>query len=176
MSTLTSPRLNYERLSSEKLAAFHALATDEHIRRYLIDGQIVDLAWCEEQLAASDALFAKCGLGLWLAALPEQPTTPLGFCGFIRFPETGPEPQLLYALLPAFTGQGYATEMASFLVDFVRLHTSAREIVAAVDEPNVASCRVLEKLGFERTHTSLGAFGQTIHFRLAFPHFPGFHV
>jgi len=176
MSTLTSPRLSYSRLSAENLAAFHALATDEHIRHYLLDGQIVDRAWCEEQLAASDALFAQRNVGMWVAAARDNPQTSLGFCGFLCMDEHSTEPQLLYALLSAFTGQGYATEMATALVDFVRLHTSAREIVAAVDEPNVASCRVLEKLGFQRTHTSPGEFGQTIHFRLALPHFPGFHV
>jgi ribosomal-protein-alanine N-acetyltransferase len=167
MPALTSPRLTYQRLSAENLDAFHALAIDEHIRRYLIDGEIVDLAWCDEQRAASDALFAERSVGIWLAAPVATPDEPLGFCGFIRFPETGPEPQLLYALLPAFTGQGYATEMASALVDYVRAHTSAREIISAVDEPNIASCRVLEKLGFQQTHTTPGAFGQTIHFRLA---------
>ncbi len=165
MSTLTSPRLTYARLSATNVAAFHALAIDEHIRRYLLDGELVDFAWCDEQLAASDSLFVERSVGIWLAAPAATSDEPLGFCGFIRFPETGPEPQLLYALLPAFTGQGYATEMATALVDYVRVHTTAREIISAVDEPNVASCRVLEKLGFEQTHTSPGAFGQILHFK-----------
>jgi|GEM_PF-2135834 len=69
MATLTSQRLTYERLAAENLAAFHALATDESIRRYLLDGEIVDRAWCEEQLAASGALFAERGVGIWLASL-----------------------------------------------------------------------------------------------------------
>jgi RimJ/RimL family protein N-acetyltransferase len=165
MSTLSSQRLSYSRLSAENLAAFHVLAIDEHIRRYLLDGQVVDLAWCEEQLAAGDALFAERHVGLWLAAVPEQPAAPLGFCGFIRFPETGPEPQLLYALLQPFTGQGFATEMATALVDYVRANTAAREIISAVDEPNAASYRVLEKIGFERTHTTPGMFGRILHFK-----------
>lgn len=166
MRTLASPRLSYSRLAAENLAAFHALAIDEHIRRFLLDGQIVDLAWCEAQLAASNSLFAERSVGLWLAALPEHAANAVGFCGFILFPETGPEPQLLYALLQPFTGQGFATEMATALVDYVRQHTAAREILSAVDEPNVASCRVLEKLGFQQTHATAGAFGFVLHYRL----------
>jgi RimJ/RimL family protein N-acetyltransferase len=165
MRTLASPRLTYHRLTADNLSAFHALATDEHIRCYLLDGEVVDRVWCEAQLAASETLFAERGVGLWLTSSTGDPDQPLGFCGFIRFPETGPEPQLLYALLERFTGQGYATEMATALVEVVRANTSAREIISAVDEPNAASCRVLEKLGFQQTHASLGAFGRVLHYR-----------
>jgi RimJ/RimL family protein N-acetyltransferase len=153
-----SARLKYRRLTADDLVTFHALVVDDHVRRYLLDGLTMDLAWCREQVAASDDLFAERGVGLWLA-YREGETTPLGFCGFIRFGETGAEPQLLYALPVAHVGQGYATEMARALVEYVRLHTWATEIISAVDEPNVASSRVLEKLGFQPMGVSAGAFG-----------------
>ena len=40
------------------------------------------------------------------------------------------------------------------------------EIIAAVDEVNAASVRVLEKLGFERVSTLQGAFGDMFSYRL----------
>ena len=121
---LTSPRLHYRRLSAEDLNAFHALIVNEHVRRYLLDGLTMDREWSAGQVAASDALFAERGVGLWLAFLPGQPSPPIGFCGFICFAETGPEPQLLYALLAEHAGQGYATEMAQALIERSLLRSS----------------------------------------------------
>lgn len=161
-----STRLSYRRLSPDDLDAFHVLVVDEHIRRYLLDGLTVDRDWCAEQVQASDALFAERGLGLWLVYQTGS-SAPLGLCGFIRFGETGSEPQLLYALPAEYAGQGYATEMASTLVEYVRQNTAAMEIISAVDEPNVASSRVLEKLGFELTDSSPGAFGRMLRYRLS---------
>ena len=162
----TSLRLNYRRLSAADIDTFHSLIVDEHVRRYLLDGLTMDRQWSVGQVAASDALFAERGLGIWLAFLAGQQPRPLGFCGFIRFAETGPEPQLLYALLAEHAGRGYATEMAQALIEYVRQHTGATEILSAVDEPNAASSRVLTKLGFQLTGDTPGAFGRIMHYRL----------
>jgi RimJ/RimL family protein N-acetyltransferase len=46
-------------------------------------------------------------------------------------------------------------------MEYAREHGGLTDIRAAVDEPNVASVRVLEKLGFTRTGHVPGAFGKT---------------
>ena len=162
-----TPRLTFSRLSSADVTELLRLAQDEHIRRYLLDGETVERAWCDEQVRASDELFASFGVGFWLVTLREPSAGgAIGFCGFIRLVETGPEPQLLYALLAEHTGRGLATEIAKALVDFVREHTSMSVIYSGVDEPNRASVRVLEKVGFEECGVIPGAFGRIIKFRL----------
>jgi RimJ/RimL family protein N-acetyltransferase len=167
MQLNSTPRLTFSRLSSADMAEFHRLAQDEHIRRYLLDGDTVERAWCEEQLRASDELFASHGVGIWLVKLREPSARgAIGFCGFIRLVETGPEPQLLYALLSEHTGRGLATEIAKALVDYVREHTSMSVIYSGVDEPNRASVRVLEKVGFVECGDMAGAFGRILQFRL----------
>lgn len=164
MNDLSSSRLNYTKLSQRLLPVFHTLATDEHVRRYLLDGEIVDLNWCRQQLVDSDDLFAEDGVGIWITTLKES-QSPIGFCGFIRFPETGTEPQLLYALRTEWTGNGCATEMAEALVQYAAEQTSLGVVHSAVDEPNRASARVLEKVGFEMSGTLPGAFGQILQYR-----------
>jgi RimJ/RimL family protein N-acetyltransferase len=72
----------------------------------------------------------------------------------------------VYALFESFTGRGYATEMARAAIAWARSQPGFAEIVAGVDEVNAASVRVLEKLGFERTTSHAGAFGQTWMYRL----------
>lgn len=160
-------RLSFTRLSEANLDAFHRLALDAHIRRYLLDGQEVDRDWCLQQRHASDELFERSSLGMWLVDLRESDAAgPIGFCGFIRMPEIVPDPQLLYALLGEHTGRGYATEIAQALVTHARKHASLTELITGVDEPNTASMRVLEKLGFEIAGSVPGMFGRIVLYRL----------
>src|SRR5687768_7353432 len=134
---LASPRLRYERLSIAELDRFHALVQDEHIRRYLMDGELFSREWSEERIRDSARLFETRGVGLSLAF--EQATGALvGFCGFLDLGSAGTEPQLVYALLERFTGHGYATELAHAAIVDARRAGFTR-IVAAVDEVNAAS-------------------------------------
>jgi RimJ/RimL family protein N-acetyltransferase len=162
---MISGRLRYEPVVLGDLDAFHTLVRDAHIRRYLMDGNIMPREWTEDRIRASHALFEERGVGLWLAY--EKVTgTLVGFCGFLEIPAIHPEPQLVYALIERFAGQGYATEMASASIAEARRHSRFAEIIAGVDAVNVASLRVFEKLGFERVETRQGAFGNMFVLRL----------
>ncbi len=131
-----------------------------------MDGNVHPREWSEERIRESQALFARRGVGLWL--VDEHPSGALvGFCGFLEIPELHAEPQLVYALFEAFTGKGYATEMGRAAIAHARTEAAFREIIATVDEPNVASTRVLIKLGFEQIGSAPGAFGDVFLFRLA---------
>lgn len=163
-----SPRLTYERLAPRHAEAFHALVVDPHVRRYLMDGRVMEPAWSRAAIDDSDALFAARGLGLWLVReRGREEAGPVGFCGFRVFEEMGPEPQLLYAFVEAATGRGHATEAAQALLRLATDPAGSRlaEVTAAVDAPNTASLRVLEKLGFERTGQVPGAFGASFTLR-----------
>ena len=160
IAPLKSPRLIYRRLHDSDVDAFHSLVADEHIRRYLLDGKTVDRDWCKEQIQSSDIGFASFKMGLWLVYVRDLDSEfPIGFCGFMTFEEMGPEPQLIYGLLAAYAGKGYATEMARALVVYAKQNTSLSILFAAVDEPNVASSRVLEKAGFRFCGDHPGALG-----------------
>ena len=161
---MISPRLAYVPVSLAAAGEFHALVVDEHVRRYLMDGNVFPIEWTCDRIRDSDALFERRGVGLWLAreiAAGEL----VGFSGFLELPDVHPEPQLVYALFERFAGHGYATEMARASIEKARSNGFG-EIVAGVDEVNAASVHVLEKLGFERTATLQGAFGNMFVCRL----------
>jgi [ribosomal protein S5]-alanine N-acetyltransferase len=160
-----SERLRYRRLEAADLQTFHALTSDPHVRRYMMDGQLVPLEACAERLQQSERLFAERGVGTWLAY--EKATTALvGFCGFEL---TSGEPYLMYALTEAFSGRGYASEMARAAIAVARAQPGFETISADVDEINAASLHVLEKLGFERVSVHPGAFGNLLVLRLGPP-------
>jgi RimJ/RimL family protein N-acetyltransferase len=160
-----SARLTYRPVAPADLDAFHGLVEDEHIRRYMMDGQTFPREWSAGHIRASQALFERLGVGLWLAR-DKRTDELVGFCGFLVLPEIHDGPELVYALRERFTGQGYATEMARASIAEARAHPAFGEIVASVDEINVASVRVLDKLGFDRVGTEPGAFGAILLLRL----------
>ncbi len=54
-----------------------------------------------------------------------------------------------YALLPKFEGKGYATEGAKAMVNLAFDFYKQKQVSGITIDANPASCRVLEKLGFE---------------------------
>lgn len=69
-----------------------------------------------------------------------------------------------FAFLEQVTGRGYATEAGEAFVRFAREHAGMRRILSAVDEPNSASIRVLEKLHFRQYGAVPGHFGRVLLF------------
>jgi RimJ/RimL family protein N-acetyltransferase len=161
---MVSERLRYHPAGPADLDVFHRLVQDEHVRRYMMDGNLFPREWSAEHIRASQALFERRGVGTWLAY--DKGTNELvGFCGFGSVPGR-PDPHLMYAMFERFTGRGFATEMARASIAQARTRPGFAEIVADVDEINAASVRVLEKLGFERVAVHQGAFGNLILLRL----------
>ncbi len=163
-----SARLRYRPVRPAKpdIDALHHLATNSHIRRYLLDGTVVDRDWCTATINASSLLFRERGVGIWFVDgidRGHQSPPPLGFCGFHVFPELDPGPQLFYALVEGATGRGLATEIAATLVAYA-IEVGFTVVRAAVDEPNRASIRVLEKVGFRRAGACPGEFGAILLF------------
>jgi ribosomal-protein-alanine N-acetyltransferase len=153
-----SDRLRYQPVEQTSLDAFHSLVIDEHVRRYLMDGNLFSREWSEERIRESIELFERRGVGIWLVHHKTSHEL-VGFCGFLEIPATHPDPQLVYAMFERFSGRGFATEMARTVIAEARSQPGFEEIVAGVDEINGASLRILEKLGFERFETKPGSFG-----------------
>lgn len=156
---MDSPRLAYRPVAPGDLDELHSLIADPHVARYLLDGNRFPPSWTAERISDSQALFERQGVGLWLAHTVDGGALA-GFCGFIVMPDIDPAPQLVYALFERFAGQGYATEMARAAMAHARATGGFDEILASVDEVNVASLHVLEKLGFRRIAVQTGAFGR----------------
>lgn len=158
---MISRRLVYQPVSLEALDEFHSLIQDEHVQRYLLDGEIFPREWSADRIADSEALFNRRGVGIWLVR--EKVTAELvGFCGFLVIPSIHLEPQLVYAMFKRFTGRGHATEMARIVIAKARAQQGFESIYASVDEVNAASVRVLEKLGFRQIESRQGAFGNML--------------
>ena len=125
----------------------HALWADERVRHFLFDGRVITPGEARSFIEGSLASFEGRGYGLWLV-FERCSGRLVGFAGFLR--SGGEPPNLLYGVHPDCWGRGYATEAAAAVLRYAVEGLGVGGVRADVDEPNVASVRVLEKLGMRR--------------------------
>ena len=58
-----------------------------------------------------------------------------------------------YTLVPSERGKGYGTEALEIMVDYLFLSRDVMRVQAQTDQRNVASQKILEKVGFKREGT-----------------------
>ncbi len=90
------------------------------------------------------------GFGAW-ALIHKQDQQLIGHCGLhnLAGPINRPEVELTYTLSPAYWRQGLATEAAEAVLAWGFEMLDLTEIVAVTGPNNVASQRVLQKLGMQ---------------------------
>jgi RimJ/RimL family protein N-acetyltransferase len=118
------------------------------MRRFLFDERVLTRDEASAFVGASLANFEEYGYGLWLVFFARESDYLVGFAGLLRS-EVG-VPNLIYGIHPDFWGAGYATEAAAAVLSYAFESLAIPQVNADVDEPNVESVRVLEKLGMKR--------------------------
>jgi ribosomal-protein-alanine N-acetyltransferase len=142
---LLTDRLQLEPIGTSDLVMLHALLTDESVRKYLFDEQVIPISHTAQILETSRDTFVRHRYGLWLVYTKKH-WEPVGFVGLYTF-FSEPQPQLLYALLPQYQRQGFASEASGRVVRYAFEALGFAYLKASCDRPNVASVRVMERLG-----------------------------
>lgn len=97
--------------------------------------------------------WALMGFGYWVIERKDSGefVGEIGFADFKRdiAPAMQGCPELGFALVPQFHGNGYATESADTVVRWADSHLSAPRTVCLIDPQNAASLRVVGKCGYE---------------------------
>lgn len=146
-NVLETERLRLQPFSDADLETLHALWIDPQVRKFLWDDVIIAKDTAQEIIAASLASFKQHGFGFW-SVLRKDKKQLLGFCG-LRFIDETAEIEILYGLWPQFWGKGLATEAAAAIMRHGFETCKLERLVAGADPPNVASFRVMERLGMK---------------------------
>jgi RimJ/RimL family protein N-acetyltransferase len=145
------------------LDGFAAMNGDPEVMRFIGDGHVQDRAEAANLLDRIRRGWTERGFGRW-AIQRRSDGVFAGFCGvgFLEsFPEVADEPEIGWRLPRALWGAGYATEAAiASRDDFFR--TTAYDHLISLSHPgNVASERIMAKLGMRRVedvrHPTIGA-------------------
>ena len=138
-------RLTLVPFSLDDVDALHRLWTDPDVRRYLWDDVVISRDRAEETVRNSIESAGRSGAGLWVAR-SRTGAELVGFCGLmLRAGETAPE--LMYGLAKPWWGRGLATEASRAALEYAFSVLGAERVTAVTDPPNVASVRVMERLG-----------------------------
>jgi ribosomal-protein-alanine N-acetyltransferase len=145
---LETSRLRLKPILKTELDILHRILVDPYVRRYLCDDQVFSVEQTSEMLQESQKLFQEEKLGLWFIETKNNPEI-IGFAGLWYFFAEN-QPQLVYALLPHRTKQGYATEAAARILEYSFQKLNYEYLLASCDSPNLESQKVAEKLGMKK--------------------------
>lgn len=145
--TLTTERLTLAPISATDAGPLRRISSEPDVRRFLWDNEPVSKATIQGLIAASASLFSDAGVGLFGVRLRGDDRL-LGFCGFVLL-EGMEEPELGYELTREAWGKGYASEASRACLRHAFEEANFERVIAGADPPNVASLRVIEKLGMK---------------------------
>jgi RimJ/RimL family protein N-acetyltransferase len=145
---LRTARLTLRRFTAADVDLLVELDSDPEVMRYLTGGKPTQRDVIEQQLAGLLAEYERSGLG-WFAAETTE------FVGWMGLRPVAGEVELGYRLRRAAWGRGLATEGCRALIACT---DGTRRVFAQTMAVNVASRRVMERLGM-------------VHVRTFFPHF-----
>jgi RimJ/RimL family protein N-acetyltransferase len=160
---LHTERLTVRELTAADVPALAAILGDSEVMRFSVRGILNEQATAEFVQWAIRC-YATEGYGPW--ALVERASSTLaGFTALSREEVDGAdEVEIGYRLAPVFWGRGLGTEaaMATLAYGFETLGIDS--IIAIVQPANVASVRVLRKVGFvEFVHSQYHRLGVRIY-------------
>lgn len=127
-----------------------AMHSDPEVARYLdVQGRIYDRAKAAERVAGWRQEYADSGLGKHRLTRRSDGAF-VGRAGFSQF--ISGDPEIGYTLARAHWGQGYASEIAAALSDWLFATRADESFIGFAHRDNTASRRVLEKIGMQPTH------------------------
>jgi ribosomal-protein-alanine N-acetyltransferase len=116
-----------------------------------LDEEPLSLPEAAQKITAMSAHHAQNQPGklvhLCLAIVDRTSGAFIGWCGLDHTHPTDADPALFYALKSAYRGQGFATEAASALLKYAFTHLALASIHGGAAHENLASKRVMEKIG-----------------------------
>jgi RimJ/RimL family protein N-acetyltransferase len=136
-------------LGASDEAVLHAINTDPDVRRFLFDNVVLPPAESAAMLSASATLFASEGIGLFGITQRDDPAL-VGWAGYLR-PRPESPLEIGYALVRSLWGRGLTVEACRAVMTWGANHAHLAEFHASTDVWNLASIRVLDKLGFSET-------------------------
>jgi len=144
-----TPRTYLREFAPADAAAVLTFNSNQQVTKFTGDaGLITSLA--DAQKVIHDVWlheYRTYGYGRW-AVVDKQTDKVIGFCGFKYLPHVD-MPDIGYRFLPEYWGRGLASETAIACVEYGKTQLHIRRYFADVMPENIASVKVIKKLGLK---------------------------
>ena len=146
LKILETERLTLYQLSGEDAAFILELLNEPSFVHFIGDRRVRTLDDARAYILNGPvASYEKFGFGLYLTKR-KQDGIPIGICGLVKRAALA-DVDIGFAFSPQFWGNGYAFEAASAVMAYGKRALGLQRIVAVATPDNVASIKLLEKLG-----------------------------
>lgn len=163
MILIETQRLQMREFTPDDLDAVYDFTTDVEVSKYTGDAGRVksrdDAAAIIEDVWMAD--YAQYGYGRY-ALIHKADKKVIGFCG-VKFEPKLNGTDLGYRLLPDYWGKGLAFEAGIAMMGYARKELGLTRILADAVDENVASHKILVRLGFDKVK-SITDQGVTNHY------------
>ena len=152
-----APRVVLRRLTPADLEDFHAYRSDPEVARYQ--------SWSSMSAAEAAAFLAERGAapfgrpGWFQIGIAERATGRLvGDIGICLHRNEAEPAEIGFTLATSWQGKGLASEAVREALALLFEHTEVTEVLAITDTRNLASIRLLERVGFQWRETVPAVF------------------
>ena len=126
--------------------AFHEMQSNINVMQY-VRGSAMTFEENKEELPKLIDLYSKPKNDFWIYAIErKEDTTFVGTVALVK--DNNENDEIGYRFLEKFWGSGYGFEIAEGLVNYCKVIGKSK-IIACAAIKNVASTRIIERLGFE---------------------------
>jgi RimJ/RimL family protein N-acetyltransferase len=146
MQILQSARLRLRPMVEDDASFLVALLNEPAFLRHIGDKGVRTVTDALTYMSGPRESYRVHGFGLAVVESLENESA-MGICGLIKRDWLS-SPDLGFAFLPEYSGQGYALEAAETTLQHARDALGVEQVLAIVAPGNVASLRLLGKLGF----------------------------
>jgi ribosomal-protein-alanine N-acetyltransferase len=143
--TITTRRLMLRELTEQDAEPLFHILSQDGVLRYFPNSNPPTLERIQNMIARHRTHWKEYGYGRW-AIVPRAGQACIGWAGLEFLPEMN-EAEVAYLLSKDYWGQGLATEAALAAVQYGFETAGLARIVGIVHVENVASRRVMDKLG-----------------------------
>jgi RimJ/RimL family protein N-acetyltransferase len=168
---IETPRTFLRQFTIEDVQAVYDLNANLEVQKYTGDELVSTVERAREIITNINFPdYEKYGYGRW-AVVHKQDTRVIGFAGLKYLPEVD-ETDIGYRFLPAYWGKGIATEVSRPIIDYGFDKLNLSRIIGIAMQDNIASIKVLEKIGlvYYKTDEYLGDGGAHLWYKLEKDH------
>jgi RimJ/RimL family protein N-acetyltransferase len=156
MVIFETARTTVRQLAAADFADLHAICGDAAVMRYVGNLKPYTPEQTREAIEAAQVYYRQYSFGPW-GVIHQKTGRFMGHAGMEFLPERD-IPEVFYILAQDYWRQGYATELATALIEYAFRRCGLLRIGASFDPANAASLRVAHKVGLRYSHEGLDEY------------------
>jgi len=145
MPMIETDRLSFRNFTPDDFDSLFEIFSDPDVVRFLGTGATPSREEAQAVLNSYFAHWQRRGYGRF-ALIYKESGRLIGYCG-LRWRSDQNQPEIVYLLAKEFWGRGLATEAARACLEYGFHNLNFQQIIAVTSIANIASQRVMNKLG-----------------------------